>query len=80
MQEIFAPFLSTKPVNKGTGLESSISYQIVVENYGDRFRCENMLQGGTEFMIELPITQIEKKNNPQILAWIKCYEEQRFYL
>lgn len=62
-QQIFDPFFSTKPVNKGTGLGLSISYQIVVENHGGELRCENMPQGGTEFIIKLPITQKEMTNN-----------------
>ncbi|MFP4008490.1 MAG: sensor histidine kinase [Spirulinaceae cyanobacterium] len=61
--QIFAPFFSTKPVNKGTGLGLSISYQIVVENHGGELRCEDTPQGGTEFIIKLPITQKLKKNN-----------------
>lgn len=58
-QQIFAPFFSTKPVNKGTGLGLSISYQIVVENHGGELLCESVPQGGTEFIIKLPITQKE---------------------
>lgn len=61
--QIFAPFFSTKPVNKGTGLGLSISYQIVVENHGGELRCEDTPQGGTEFIIKLPITQKLKKKN-----------------
>ena len=56
-QRIFDPFFTTKPVGKGTGLGLSISYQIVVEKHGGVFKCSSQLGKGTEFAIEIPISQ-----------------------
>ncbi|MEH2072272.1 MAG: GAF domain-containing protein [Nostoc sp.] len=54
------PFFTTKPVGKGTGLGLSISYQIVVDKHGGVFKCNSQPGLGTEFWIEIPITQITK--------------------
>lgn len=56
-QRIFDPFFTTKPVGKGTGLGLSISYQIVVQKHGGVFKCSSQLGKGTEFAIEMPISQ-----------------------
>jgi signal transduction histidine kinase len=55
--KIFDPFFTTKPVGSGTGLGLSISYQIVKESHGGELRCHSELGQGTEFAIELPISQ-----------------------
>ncbi|MDZ8027717.1 MAG: GAF domain-containing protein [Nostoc sp. DedQUE11] len=57
------PFFTTKPVGKGTGLGLSISYQIVVDKHGGIFKCESQPGLGTEFWIEIPITQITKSHH-----------------
>jgi two-component system NtrC family sensor kinase len=54
-EHLFDPFFTTKPVGKGTGLGLSISYQIVVNKHCGDLRCHSG-QGGTEFVIELPIS------------------------
>ncbi len=54
---IFEPFFTTKPVGQGTGLGLSISYQIVVDKHGGVFKCESSPGLGTEFWIEIPMTQ-----------------------
>lgn len=54
---IFDPFFTTKPVGQGTGLGLSISYQIVVDKHGGVFKCESSPGLGTEFWIEIPMTQ-----------------------
>ncbi len=54
------PFFTTKPVGKGTGLGLSISYQIVVDKHGGVLKCDSQPGLGTEFWIEIPITQITK--------------------
>ncbi|WP_138499271.1 GAF domain-containing protein [Nostoc sp. PA-18-2419] len=56
------PFFTTKPVGKGTGLGLSISYQIVVDKHGGVFKCNSEPGLGTEFWIEIPITQITKSH------------------
>ena len=54
------PFFTTKPVGKGTGLGLSISYQIVVEKHGGVLKCDSQPGLGTEFWIEIPVSQITK--------------------
>ena len=52
---LFDPFFTTKEPGKGTGLGLSISYQIIVEHHGGQLRCEPLRDGGTEFIVEIPI-------------------------
>ena len=54
---IFDPFFTTKPVGRGTGLGLSISYQIVKDRHEGELRCYSELGKGTEFAIEVPISQ-----------------------
>ena len=56
-QRIFDPFLTTKPVGKGTGMGMSISYQIVVERHGGKLECVSVPGKGTEFVIQIPSWQ-----------------------
>lgn len=55
-KRIFDPFFTTKAVGKGTGLGLSISHKIVVEKHGGSLQCFSKPGQGTEFMIEIPIT------------------------
>jgi len=55
-QRIFDPFFTTKPLGKGTGMGMSISHQIITENHGGRIRCYSQPDQGTEFVIEIPIS------------------------
>lgn len=57
LHKIFDPFFTTKPVGGGTGLGLSISHQIVVEKHKGRIRCVSALGQGTEFIVEIPVTQ-----------------------
>ena len=53
---LFEPFFTTKPVGKGTGLGLSISYEIIVQkHHGEIFFTSG--EGGTEFVLRLPIMQ-----------------------
>ena len=56
-QRLFDPFFTTKLVGKGTGLGLSISYQIVVEKHGGHINCISAPGQGTEFVIQIPISQ-----------------------
>lgn len=57
LPNIFNPFFTTKPIGKGTGLGLSISYQIIVEKHLGKFNCFSTQGKGTEFRIQLPVSQ-----------------------
>ncbi len=54
---IFDPFFTTKPVGAGSGLGLSISYRIVVHKHQGKLWYEPTADGGTEFVVELPVHQ-----------------------
>jgi signal transduction histidine kinase len=58
---LFDPFFTTKPVGQGTGLGLSISYQIVVAGHGGQLECVSAPRQGTEFIIQIPIVQSNRK-------------------
>ena len=60
LDKIFNPFFTTKPVGSGTGLGLAVSYQILEHHQGELF-CISTVGEGTEFTIELPIHQPQKK-------------------
>ena len=57
IDRIFEPFFTTRPVGKGTGMGLSISYQIITERHGGILRCLSTIGQGTEFLIQIPISQ-----------------------
>ena len=59
-QRIFNPFFTTKPIGKGTGMGMSISYQIITEKHSGTLECVSSPGRGTEFIIQIPIRQIQK--------------------
>jgi signal transduction histidine kinase len=56
--KLFDPFFTTKPIGKGTGLGLSISYQIVVDKHHGQLYYYSTPGQGTEFIIEIPIYQV----------------------
>ncbi|PZO41695.1 MAG: hypothetical protein DCF19_09040 [Pseudanabaena frigida] len=54
---LFDLFFTTKAVGKGTGLGLSISYQIITENHGGKLSFSSEVGKGTEFTIDIPLTQ-----------------------
>ncbi|MBW4563012.1 MAG: HAMP domain-containing histidine kinase [Mojavia pulchra JT2-VF2] len=56
-QQIFEPFFTTKPIGKGTGIGMSISHQIIAERHHGKLACFSTLGKGTEFVIQIPLTQ-----------------------
>ena len=59
-KRLFDPFFTTKPIGVGTGLGLSISYQIIVEKHKGKLHCHSDIGKGTEFVIEIPVSQKEK--------------------
>jgi PAS domain S-box-containing protein len=60
--KIFDPFFTTKPVGSGTGLGLSICYQIVVEKHKGHISCISAPGKGTEFIVEIPVSQANAQN------------------
>lgn len=57
MEEIFTPFFTTKEVGEGMGLGLSISYRIVTD-LGGTIRAQNLSDGGTRFIVKLPLVKL----------------------
>ncbi|NJL20696.1 MAG: HAMP domain-containing histidine kinase [Leptolyngbyaceae cyanobacterium SM1_3_5] len=56
-KQIFNPFFTTKPAGRGTGMGLAISYQIIIEKHSGRLECFSTPEGGTEFVIHVPVQQ-----------------------
>ena len=54
LDKIFQRFFITKPTGQGTGLDLSLSYDIV-KAHGGEIRVESKECEGAEFFIQLPI-------------------------
>lgn len=52
-ERVFDPFYTTRPVGQGAGLGLSVCYGIIQEHKG-KIVCQNRLEGGATFRIELP--------------------------
>mgnify|MGYP003402354718 FL=1 len=59
--QIFNPFFTTKPVGQGTGLGLAISYKIIVDGHGGSIQIPQTSSGGTEFSVEIPISNSQGK-------------------
>jgi NO-binding membrane sensor protein with MHYT domain len=57
---LFEAFYTTKGKDKGTGLGLSISHQIVTKTHQGQLTCRSQPRQGSEFTIQLPITQSPK--------------------
>jgi len=55
MDQLFDPFFTTKGVGKGVGLGLALCYAIADEA-GGSIKCENHVDGGACFVVELPKT------------------------
>ena len=56
LEKIWAPFFTTKPAGKGSGLGLYISRGIIADHNG-KMTVDNQKDGGAKFSIELPISQ-----------------------
>lgn len=54
--KVFDPFFTTKQVGKGTGLGLSISYEIITDKHGGKLSFDSVIESGTKFVIEIPVT------------------------
>ncbi len=54
-EKIMQPFFITKPTGEGTGLELSLTYDMVVKGHGAGIQVETQKGVGSEFIITLPI-------------------------
>jgi len=54
LEQLFAPFFTTKPAGEGTGLGLSISHDIIVDQHHGAIRAQSEQGSYTEFVIELP--------------------------
>ena len=52
--QLFQPFVTTKPTGEGTGLGLSIAYDIVTQQHGGTIKVDSVLDEFTEFTIRLP--------------------------
>jgi PAS domain S-box-containing protein len=55
-RRVFEPFFTTKPVGVGTGLGLSVSYFIITENHKGSLHVEVPQEGGTRFVVCLPVS------------------------
>lgn len=59
--KLFDPFFTTKDIGQGTGLGLSISYDIVVNKHNGTIDVSSEPGKGTEFIVKLPISTIDKE-------------------
>lgn len=57
--KIFDAFFTTKPSGVGTGLGLAISYEVIVDKHQGELRCQSIPGQGTQFIMELPLTQAD---------------------
>jgi signal transduction histidine kinase len=63
--KVFDMFFTTKPVGKGTGLGLSIS-QKIINLHGGNIMVESPPEGGTRFVIELPLGFVEQPDEEPV--------------
>ncbi len=60
--KILLPFFTTKEVGKGTGQGLSMAYSVIVEKHGGKLTFDSVVDKGTTFFIELPLSKLRSKN------------------
>lgn len=56
--KVFQPFFTTKPTSEGTGLDLSLSYDIITKGRGGSLLVESQVGQSTEFIIDLAGTSV----------------------
>ena len=56
-EQIFEPFVTTKPTGEGTGLGLAVCHAIV-EQYGGTLDADNAPEGGARFVVRLPAAPV----------------------
>jgi signal transduction histidine kinase len=82
-KHIFDPFFTTKPVGKGTGLGMSVSYAIITQKHGGKLECFSTLGEGTEFLLQIPIRQLDAGmygDNLNGIETISCHQANAYLL
>lgn len=59
LDKIYDPFFTTKEVGKGTGQGLAIAHNIITDKHKGKIEVNSEINKGTEFIIYLPITEIE---------------------
>ena len=54
LDKIFQPFFTTKPTGEGTGLELSMSFDIITKGHGGMLTLDSTPDEGTVFIISIP--------------------------
>lgn len=62
LTHVFEPFFSTCPDSNGRGLGLYICYSLVTTRLGGSVRCDSLPGGGTHFLITLPVSLNNPKN------------------
>lgn len=62
LAHVFEPFFSTRPDSSGRGLGLYICYNLVTTRLGGSIRCDSLPDGGTHFLISLPVSLNNFKN------------------
>ncbi|MBY0574419.1 MAG: GAF domain-containing protein [Undibacterium sp.] len=60
---IFEPFFTTKLGHGGSGLGLNVTYNIVSSLLGGHIRVESVVDEGTSFILDLPLTAPEEKSD-----------------
>jgi signal transduction histidine kinase len=79
LDKIFNPFFTTKEPGKGTGLGVSISHRII-DTLGGRISVESRTGSGSEFLVQLPLSEEEKNRVWFVHARSEKELEDVFYI
>lgn len=61
LKKVFEPFFTTKFGKGGSGLGMAICYQLATEALNGTISVSSKVGHGTEFTVEIPVTEPQKK-------------------